>query len=185
VLTRELRLLLVFFAVLALFAGVLLFVRSAHTDSSFSWTIKPPLTAAFLGASYWAACVLFAWSARQRLWVRARPALLPAFVIATLLLVTTIVHFDRFHKDLFGYFWLTAYIVVPPLMILALARQLRADPVSEPARRPLPQALRGARPPRRGLRPRATGGCRRSAIVSGCSSWRRTCSAIPASMGSW
>jgi len=144
VLTRELRLLLVFFAVLALFAGVLLFVRSAHTDSSFSWTIEPPLTAAFLGASYWAACVLFAWSARQRLWVRARPALLPAFVIATLLLVTTIVHFDRFHKDLFGYFWLTAYIVVPPLMILALVRQLRADPVEEPARRPLPQALRGA-----------------------------------------
>jgi peptidoglycan/LPS O-acetylase OafA/YrhL len=143
VLNRELRLLLVFFAVLALFAGVLLFVRSAHTDSSFSWTIKPPLTAAFLGASYWAACVLFTWSARQRLWVRARAALLPAFVIATFLLVATIVHFDRFHKDLFGYFWLTAYVVVPPLMILALARQLRAEPVEVPARLPLPWALRG------------------------------------------
>ena len=147
-LTRELRLLLLFFAVLAFFAGVLLFVLSEHTEDWFSWTIKPPLTAAFLGASYWAACVLFGWSARQRLWTRARPALLPAFVIATLLLIATIVHFDRFHKDLFGYFWLSAYIAVPPLMLLALLGQVRAardaGRADEPARRPLPPALRAA-----------------------------------------
>lgn len=143
-LTRELRLLLVLFATLAFFAGVLLFVLSEHTDSSFSWTIKPPLTAAFLGASYWAACVLFAWSARQRLWVRARAALLPALVIATLLLIATVVHFDRFHKDLFGYFWLSAYVAVPPLMLLALAHRRRAPAAEQPPRLPLPRALRAA-----------------------------------------
>ena len=36
-------------------AFVLLFVLSEQTDDWFSWTIQPPLTAAFLGASYLAA----------------------------------------------------------------------------------------------------------------------------------
>jgi hypothetical protein len=144
VLTRELRLLLALFGALAFFAGVLLFVLSEHTDSSFSWTIEPPLTAAFLGASYWAACVLFGWSLRGRSWAQARPALLPAFVIAALLLVATIVHFDRFHKDLFGYFWLSAYVAVPPLMLLALWRQLRAHEAGPRPGRPLQPALRAA-----------------------------------------
>jgi hypothetical protein len=130
------------FAGLALVAGVLLFPLAEHTETSFSWTIEPPLTAAFLGASYWAACLLFAWSARQRTWVRARPALLPAFVIAVLLLVATIIHFDRFHKDLFGYFWLSAYVAVPPVMLLALWAQLRAQGAERSEPRPLPQGLR-------------------------------------------
>ena len=57
-LTGELKLLLWLFAALALSAGFLLFVLADQTDETFSWTIKPPLTAAFLGASYWAAFVL-------------------------------------------------------------------------------------------------------------------------------
>jgi hypothetical protein len=47
-------------AALAFIAGILLFVLAAGTDRFFSWTIEPPLTAAFLGAAYWAACVLLA-----------------------------------------------------------------------------------------------------------------------------
>jgi hypothetical protein len=46
-------------AVLAAVAGFQLFVGATETDRFFSWTIDPPLTAAFLGAAYWAAMVLF------------------------------------------------------------------------------------------------------------------------------
>jgi peptidoglycan/LPS O-acetylase OafA/YrhL len=141
VLSAELRVLLWVFAALALAAGVLLFVLSGNTDDSFSWSIKPSLTAAFLGASYWAACALFVWSARSGSWARARAALLPAFVIAALLLVATIVHFDRFHKDLFGYFWLFAYILVPVVMLIALRRP-RIGPPEEGQGRRLPGVLR-------------------------------------------
>ena len=76
-LTRELRVLLALFAALALVAGFLLFPLAAETDRFFSWTIKPPLTAAFLGAAYWAAFVLFGWAARQATWEQAAPALVP------------------------------------------------------------------------------------------------------------
>ena len=142
-LTRELRALLWFFAALALAAGALLYLLSGNTDDTFSWTIKPSVTAAFLGGAYWAAFVLFAWSARQQLWVRARPFVLPVTVIALLLLVATLIHLDKFHKhSLFGWFWIVAYIVVPPLLAAALWRQHQAPPVPEPPRLPLTPALR-------------------------------------------
>ena len=141
--TRELRALLWFFASLALAAGVLLYLLSGNTADTFSWTIKPALTAAFLGGAYWAAFVLFAWSARQELWVRARPFVLPVTVIALLLLVATLVHLDKIHKhSVFGWFWIVAYIVVPPLLALVLWRQRRAPAVQEPPRVPLAPALR-------------------------------------------
>jgi len=143
VLTRELRAILWLFAALAFAAGILLYVLSGNTDDTFSWSIQPPLTAAFLGAGYWAALVLFVWSASRREWDRARAALLPAFVIAVLLLVATLVHFDRFHRDLFGWFWLSAYIAVPPLLLAAAARQLRAARgAPAPRGRALPAGLR-------------------------------------------
>jgi hypothetical protein len=143
VVTREIRALLWFFASLAFAAGLLLYVLSGNTDDTFSWTIKPALTAAFLGGAYWAAFVLFAWSARQQLWVRARPFVVPVTVIAVLLLAATLIHLDKFHKhSVFGWFWIVAYIVVPPLLAFALWRQRRAPAVPEPPRAPLAMPLR-------------------------------------------
>ena len=52
--TPSLRSILRVFAGLALIAGVLLFAGADDTDEWFSWTIQPPLTAATLGAFYWA-----------------------------------------------------------------------------------------------------------------------------------
>ncbi len=74
------------------------------------------ITAAFLGAAYWAACVLLSWAALQPDWPRARTALPPVFTIAVLLLVATLIHLDRFHHDLYGRFWLVVYVIVVPLL---------------------------------------------------------------------
>ena len=107
---RGLRLFFAIAAILALIAGILLFIGAAETDRFFSWTIEPPLTAAFLGAAYWAAFLLLGWAARQQEWAMARTAVPPVFVIAVLLLVATLVHLDRFDLDsVFGWFWLIVY----------------------------------------------------------------------------
>jgi uncharacterized integral membrane protein len=111
-------------AVLALIAGVMLFIGAAETDRFFAWTIEPPLTAAFMGAAFWAALVLLAWAANQREWVRSRTALPAVFLIAVLLLVATLIHLDKFDFDsLFGWFWLTVYVIVVPLLAVLIWQQ--------------------------------------------------------------
>jgi membrane protein CcdC involved in cytochrome C biogenesis len=150
--TPRLRLILDVFAGLALIAGALLFFGATRTDAWWSWTIAPPLTAATLGAFYWAAFVLILSAARSRSWAAARPAVYPVAVIALLLLVITLIHLDRFDLDsLFGVFWVVAYVLVPLLLAWALADQLSGrDEEERGARRPsggvrrLPIALRRA-----------------------------------------
>jgi hypothetical protein len=122
---------------------VLLFVFATKTDDWFSWTIKPPLTAAFLGASYWAAAVLFWWTLHRDDPRRVTVALLPVTVIGVLLLVATVIHWDRFHDDLFGWFWRVAYLTVPgALALVALPAIRAARAAAGRARSQLPGALR-------------------------------------------
>ena len=138
------------FAGLALVAGFLLFPLAEETDRFFSWTIQPPLTAAFLGAAYWAAFVLIGWAARAATWEEARPALVPVTTIAVLLLVATLIHLDKFDLDsIFGWFWLVVYCTVPPALAVlvwaqarrpAAARRRRAAPIPAPLRAALAAA---------------------------------------------
>jgi hypothetical protein len=129
-------------AVLAVIAGILLFVGASETDRFFSWTIEPPLTAAFLGAAYWAAAVLLSWAARRTTWPEARTALPPVFAIAVLLLVATLVHLDKFDLDsLFGWFWLVVYLIVPPLLVWMIWRARPDRPEAAGGERPLPRWL--------------------------------------------
>jgi hypothetical protein len=132
-------------AVLGVIAGILLFVGAAETDRFFSWTIEPPLTAAFLGAAYWAAAVLLSWAAQRSTWPEARTALPPVFAIAVLLLVATLVHLDKFDLDsLFGWFWLVVYVIVPPLLVWMIWRARPDRPEAPGGGRPLPGWLRWA-----------------------------------------
>ena len=118
------------FAGLALTAGFLLFVGANDTADWFSWTIQPPLTAAALGAFYWSAFALLLAGALAPSWRAARPVVYPVLVIATVLLVVTLIHLDRFDMDsLFGVFWLCAYIVAPPLLATGIVvERRRGDP---------------------------------------------------------
>jgi hypothetical protein len=141
-LTRELRVVLTVFAGLALVAGFLLFPLAESTEDYFSWTIEPPLTAAFMGAAYWAAFVLIGWTARAGTWEAARPTLVPVTAIAVLLLLATLLHDDKFDFDsLFGWFWLIVYCTVPPLLALLVWRQPRA-PTGPPPEGTIPTPLR-------------------------------------------
>jgi hypothetical protein len=129
---------------LAAIAGFLLFPLAAETDRFFSWTIEPPITAAFMGAAYWAALVLLAWAARRREWAEARTAMPPVAAIAALLLLTTLIHLDKFDLDsLFGWFWLVVYCLVTPLLAFLVTRQVRAAGPVERGLEPLAPVIRG------------------------------------------
>ncbi len=148
---RELRLLLLAYALLGFAAGCPLFLRSGDTDQ-FAWTIKPPLTAAFLGAAYWASLVLNLLASRERVWASVRSVVVPGFVFTTLMLVATLVHLDRFHLGsssnaagrVVAWIWLVVYITVPPLTLAVLAAQLRGPGTDAPRTNPLPRWMRAA-----------------------------------------
>jgi hypothetical protein len=116
------------------FLGLSLYAAPAETETLFAWTIQPPLTAAFLGASYWAATTLAVACAAERDWARARAFAPPYLIAGIVLLWVTFVHLDRFHMDaVTGWAWLALYAIFPPAMVVLLLRQLRM-PGAEPAR---------------------------------------------------
>src|SRR3970040_3148700 len=68
--------------------GVELFVLAGQTEAYFAWTFASPLSAAFMGAGYWAAMFHAYSGARGRSWKKVRTSL-PAAVTATTLLTLT------------------------------------------------------------------------------------------------
>lgn len=140
-LTGGMRTLLYTAALLVFLAGVQLFVFPERTERYFAWTIEPPLTAAFLGASYWSSVAFELTAARQRGWAQARIAVPTVFVFTVLTLVVTLVHIDRFHLGsefepatrAVTWIWIGVYSVVPVLMMVLLIVQ-RRQPGAEPAR---------------------------------------------------
>lgn len=130
-------------------AGIPLFLGSDQTDQYFAWTIKPPLTAAFLGALYWASVPLVLLSSRERLWARARIAVPAVLVFTALGLLATLLHLDRFHLSStilvargVAWAWLAIYVLVPPITLTLLVGQLRRPGADPPRQAPLPQWMR-------------------------------------------
>jgi hypothetical protein len=127
--------------VLALANGLFLYLAPSQAAVHYAWSIKPPVSAAFIGAGFLAgsvvtALVLFAtkrWRSLQTL----PPAL---WVLATSLLVATIVHHAKFK---FGYpptwLWLIVYAGVPlavPVLVYRQRRTAESRPATDPALRP-------------------------------------------------
>src|SRR5439155_6887105 len=132
-LTTGLRRLLYVAAALVALAGFQLFVLTDHTDRYFSWTIKPGLTAAFLGAGYTASFFFEFLSARRRTWADARHSVPTVLVFTVLTEVATLLHLDKFHfgetfvwAGAAAWVWIAIYTLVPLTMIGLIPGQLRA-----------------------------------------------------------
>jgi hypothetical protein len=122
--------------------GVFTFVLSESTERLFAWPINPPLTAAFLGANYWAAFFLALLSARERIWGRARITYAVSLVFTSLTLLATLLHLDKFQfGNVNGWLWLIVYIAVPPTLVFLLPRQLRLPGREPPRTAPLERWL--------------------------------------------
>jgi hypothetical protein len=125
--------------------GFLLFVLSEQTDVYFAWTIQSPLMAAWLGAAYWASGVREWLDSREATWANSRAAVPGIITFSTLMLLTTLLHLDRFHFNapllmtrLTTWTWLIVYILVPIALALLWAREARLTAVSSPSSDPLP-----------------------------------------------
>jgi hypothetical protein len=148
--TVGMRRMLLTASVLVFIVGIQLFILSEYTDQFFAWTIDPPLTAAFLGAAYWASFAMEFFAARRRVWAHARIAVPAVLIFTALTLLVTLLHLGRFHLNHpnlitrgAAWAWLIVYAVVPPLMSVLLVLQLRAPGGDPPRESALPGWLRG------------------------------------------
>jgi len=135
---------------LVLLAGSTLYILTEQTESFFAWTIDLPLTAAFLGAGYWAS-VAFEWlAARERVWVYARISVPSVFVFTTLTLIATLIHLDLFHlggsfpsrTQTIAWAWIAIYASVPVAMAWLWVSQSRAPGRDPDKTAPPPGAIR-------------------------------------------
>jgi peptidoglycan/LPS O-acetylase OafA/YrhL len=124
---------------LALVAAFMTFVLTRRTDDYFAWPIAPEITAAFIGACYLAAVTVLYLSSRATTWVDGRLVVAPVMSISLLLLAATLIDWDKFDQDHFVFWlWLAAYVLVPPVLLVLVLRQLREPGEDPPADRPLP-----------------------------------------------
>ena len=123
--------------VLALANGVYLYLAAGDAKDHYAWSIKPPVNAAFIGAGFLAGTlatglVLFA-ATRWRSFSTLPPAL---WVLATTLLVATLVHNDKFKFDYAPtWLWVIVYAGVPfavPVLVLMQRRVAEPEPRAAP-----------------------------------------------------
>jgi len=118
--------------VLVFVAGSSLFVLTGHTERYFAWTIKVPLSAAFLGAFYYTACVIALLSVRRPEWARARVGIPGVTVFLWLTMLATLLHLDLFHLSSgigtargAAWIWLAIYVADPIAMAVIWFFQVR------------------------------------------------------------
>jgi hypothetical protein len=134
---------------LVFLAGFQLFVLTEQTATTFAWTIASPLTAASLGAAYWAAVPVEFLAARQKTWATARVAVPGVWTFTTLTLILTLLHFGTFHFSspdvtprAAAFLWLGIYAGVPVAMLVVGFLQLRVPGSDPPREKPFPGWLR-------------------------------------------
>jgi hypothetical protein len=128
--------------------GVFLYFAPGVADTDYAWSIKPAVNAAFIGAGFLAGTLatgLVLWKAtRWRSFSLLPPAL---WVLATTLLLATIIHEDRFKWDYAPtWVWTFVYGFVPlaiPVLVMRQRRVAEPVPAADPALRVL-RVLSGA-----------------------------------------
>jgi len=116
-------------------ALVILWGLPGRTAELWAWTIQPELTPIFMGAGYGAGAYFFVRVARAQRWHEVSVGVLSAAVFALLMLVTTLVHFDRFNQGdaptlaaIAFYGWTIVYVVSPFVVGWLWLRNERRDP---------------------------------------------------------
>ncbi len=147
--SRGARIFITLAAVFVAAAGISLYFLSTQTSTYFAWTIKPPATAAFLGAGYLTVAVALLLALREPLWANVRVGV---WVVATgliAILIASLLHIDKFHLDSavpsakgWAWSWMFLYIVLVPGLAVTLRAQSRTPGDDPPRTAPLPNSLR-------------------------------------------
>jgi hypothetical protein len=128
---------------LAFLGGAQVTLLSGHTETHWAWTIALPISAIFIGASFSATSVLFAWGLTQREWIRVRAVVSGGPFVTVGLLVATLRHIGQFHGAV-GVIWVEAYVFAVPAFLAAAVQQLTVPGRDRPVEERLPALLRAA-----------------------------------------
>jgi hypothetical protein len=128
---------------LAFLGGTQVTLLSRHTETHWAWTIALPISAIFIGASFCATSVLFAWGLQQREWIRVRAVVSGGPFVTVGLLVATLRHVGQFHGAV-GVIWVEAYVFAVPAFLAAAVQQLTVPGRDRPVEERLPGLLRAA-----------------------------------------
>jgi len=116
-------------------AVIVLWGSPAETADAWAWTIKPALTPIFLGSGYGAGAYFFWRTFRADRWHPSSAGVFSAGAFAAVMLVATVLHWDRFnHGDaptlgaIAFYGWVGVYIVSPFIVLVLWWRNQRVDP---------------------------------------------------------
>ena len=114
---------------------IVLWGAPAETADLWSWTIAPDLTPIFLGAGYGAGAFFFWRTFQADRWHPSSAGVLGASVFAGLMLIATLIHWDKFnHGDapflaaVAFYGWVGIYVVSPFVVFWLWRRNQRTDP---------------------------------------------------------
>jgi hypothetical protein len=127
---------------LAFLGGTQVTLLSEHTETYWAWTIALPISAIFIGASFLATAVLFAWGLQQREWIRVRAVVSGGPFVTVGLLVATLRHVGEFHGAV-GVIWIEAYVFAVRAFLAAAVQQLMVPGRDRPVEERLPPWLRG------------------------------------------
>lgn len=124
-------------------AFVILYGFPDRTAELWSWTINPEMTAVFMGAGYLAGSYFFVRAATVREWHRVGAGFVAITLFASLLLVATVLHWDRFNHDHVSFWaWLGLYVATPPLLPWLWATNRHTDPGPVAGQVMVPMTLR-------------------------------------------
>jgi hypothetical protein len=139
--TRGMHVLLYVLTALTFLVGTQLLVLAEYTDRFFSWTIRVPMSAAFIGGGFWGAAVVVFWCARQRDWARGRVVVPTVAVVVVMLLVASLQNLEEFH-GLLGLAWIEVYVLFGPALGAITIMQLVRPGIDSHSGARLPPALR-------------------------------------------
>ena len=125
-------------------AFVILYGFPFHTKALWAWTIRPSMSALFMGAGYLSGAYFFYRAATLKEWHRLQHAFICVTVFATMLGIGTFVHWDRFNHVHVSFFaWLLLYTTTPVLLPWLWYVNRRRDPqVLAAGDREVPQPIR-------------------------------------------
>jgi len=116
-------------------AVIVLWGFPGRTADVWAWTIKPDLTPIFIGSGYAAGAYFFWRTFRARRWHPSSAGVFSAGAFASVMLVATLLHFDRFnhgHAPVLGaiafYGWVIVYIITPVAVFWVWWRNQRIGP---------------------------------------------------------
>ena len=125
-------------------AFAILYFLPHNTATLFAWEIKSPMTAMMLGSAYAGGIYYFSGLLITRQWHRIKVGLLPVTTFASVLSITTILHWDKFNHGTLPFFAWSSLYFTTPFIVFGLWLRNRGQDTNQPDENDavIPQTLR-------------------------------------------